>query len=76
MQKLQFIIGGSQAFIRLGKNPALILGEFNKDAPGFVALQEAIDEWNEKRAYIAQYAAEQTHEDAQPAPEKENTDAS
>ena len=69
MQKLQFIIGGSQAFIRLGKNPALILGEFNKDAPGFVALQEAISDWNEKQAYIAQYAAEQTHEDAPPAPD-------
>ena len=58
MQKLQFIIGGSQAFIRLGKNPALILGEFNKDALGLVALQEALDDWNEKQAYIAQYAAQ------------------
>ena len=66
MQKLQFIIGGSQAFIRLGKNPALILGEFNKDALGLVALQEALADWNEKQAYIAQYAGQ---EDAQPAPD-------
>ena len=69
MLKLQISEACHMATIRFDENPALILGEFNKDAPGFVALQEAISDWNEKQAYIAQYAAEQTHEDAPPAPE-------
>ena len=66
MLKLQFSEAGHMAMIRFDENPALILGEFNKDALGLVAPQEALADWNEKQAYIAQYAAQ---EDAQPAPD-------
>ena len=66
MLKLQFSEAGHMAMIRFDENPALILGEFNKDALGLVALQEALNDWNVKQAYIAQYAGQEA---AQPAPE-------
>ena len=44
-----------------------LFGSVSNRTPGLVALQEALNDWNAKQAYIAQYAA-QAQEDAPPAP--------
>ena len=41
-----------------------LFGSVSNRTPGLVALQEALNDWNAKQAYIAQYAAPE-----EPAPE-------